>query len=138
MEKTLVLLKPDAIEAKHVGDIIKHYENQGLAILALKMLKMTKDLAKKHYAEHVGRSYYEELENFMTQSPTIALVLAGENAIEKVRELHGATDPKEAAKGTIRELYAKDKGQNAVHASDSVENAQREIHIFFNETEIFD
>lgn len=138
MEKTLVLIKPDAFENRHVGDIIQHYEKAGLKILALRMLKMTKEVAAKHYAEHIGRPYYEELESFMLSAPTIALVLEGEGAIEKIRELHGKTDPKEAAQGTIRQLYAEDKGRNAVHASDSPESAAREIHIFFNETEIFD
>lgn len=138
MEKTLVLIKPDAFEKHHVGDIVKRYEEAGFQILAMKALKMTKEVAAKHYAEHIGRPYYGELESFMTSGPIVALVLAADNVIAAVRELHGKTDPKEAAPGTIRQLYAESKGCNAVHASDSPESAEREIHIFFNETEIFD
>ena len=138
MEKTLVLVKPDAFKAHHTGDIIKIYEQYGLSLLAMRMMKMTPEVAAKHYAEHIGRPYYAELETFMTSGPIVAMVLAGEGAIQKVRDLNGKTDPKEAAEGTIRKLYAASKGENAVHASDSPESAAREIHIFFNETEIFD
>lgn len=138
MEKTLVLIKPDAYKKHHTGDIIKRYEDEGLTILAMRLMKMTKEVAAKHYEEHIGRPYYAELESFMTSGPIVAMVLAGKNVIRKVRDLNGKTDPKEAAPGTIRQLYAASKGENAVHASDSPESAAREIHIFFNETEIFD
>ena len=138
MEKTLVLIKPDAFKSHHTGDIIKRYEDEGLQLLAMRMMMMTKAVAAKHYEEHIGRPYYAELESFMTSGPIVAMVLAGDNAIAKVRELNGKTDPKEAAPGTIRQLYAESKGCNAVHASDSPVSAAREIHIFFNETEIFD
>ena len=138
MEKTLVLVKPDAFKNHHTGDIVKLYEEKGLQLLAMRMMKMTKEVAAKHYEEHIGRPYYAELESFMTYGPNVAMVLAGDNAIAKVRELNGKTDPKEAAPGTIRAMYAESKGCNAVHASDSPESAAREIHIFFNETEIFD
>ena len=138
MEKTLVLIKPDAYKKHHTGDIIKRYEDEGLTILAMRLMKMTKEVAAKHYEEHIGRPYYAELESFMTSGPIVAMVLAGKDAIRKVRDLNGKTDPKEAAPGTIRQLYAASKGENAVHASDSPESAAREIHIFFNETEIFD
>ncbi|MFC2343548.1 MAG: nucleoside-diphosphate kinase [Negativicutes bacterium] len=138
MEKTLVLIKPDAYKKHHTGDIIKRYEDEGLTILAMRLMKMTKEVAAKHYEEHIGRPYYAELESFMTSGPIVAMVLAGKDVIRKVRDLNGKTDPKEAAPGTIRQLYAASKGENAVHASDSPESAAREIHIFFNETEIFD
>lgn len=138
MEKTLVLIKPDAYQGHHTGDIVKRYEDEGLTLLAMRLMKMTKEVAAKHYEEHIGRPYYAELETFMMSGPIVAMVLAGENAIQKVRDLNGKTDPKEAAPGTIRQLYAASKGENAVHASDSPESAAREIHIFFNETEIFD
>ena len=138
MEKTLVLIKPDAYKKHHTGDIIKRYEDEGLTILAMRLMKMTKEVAAKHYEEHIGRPYYEELETFMMSGPIVAMVLAGKDVIRKVRDLNGKTDPKEAAPGTIRQLYAASKGENAVHASDSPESAAREIHIFFNETEIFD
>lgn len=136
-ESTLVLIKPDAFAKHYTGDIIKRYEEAGLEIQAMKMLQMTKTLAAKHYQEHVGRPYYEDLSSFMTSAPLVALVLAGENAIQKVRDLHGKTDPAEAAEGTIRKDFAESKSCNAVHASDSPESAEREIHIFFNETEIY-
>ena len=138
MEKTLVLVKPDAFKNHHTGDIVKLYEEKGLQLLAMRMMKMTKEVAAKHYEEHIGRPYYAELESFMTSGPIVAMVLAGDNAIAQVRELNGKTDPKEAAPGTIRAMYAESKGCNAVHASDSPASAAREIHIFFNETEIFD
>ena len=138
MERTLVLIKPDAFAAHHTGEIITKYEQAGLKILAMKLLHMTKELAGKHYAEHVGRPYYEDLEGFITSAPLVAMVLAGDNAIAAVRELHGKTDPQEAAEGTIRKLFAASKGRNAVHASDSPVSAEREIHIFFNEIEIVD
>ena len=138
MEKTLVLIKPDAFKGHHTGDIIKLYEEKGLHLLAMRLMKMTKEVAAKHYEEHIGRPYYKELETFMLSGPIVAMVLAGDDAIQKVRDLNGKTDPKEAEPGTIRQLYAASKGENAVHASDSPESAAREIHIFFNETEIFD
>lgn len=138
MEKTLVLIKPDAFKGHHTGDIIKLYEEKGLHLLAMRLMKMTKEVAAKHYEEHIGRPYYKDLETFMLSGPIVAMVLAGDDAIQKVRDLNGKTDPKEAAPGTIRQLYAASKGENAVHASDSPESAAREIHIFFNETEIFD
>lgn len=138
MEKTLVLIKPDAVRARHIGDIIKIYEEKGLDILAMKMLKMDERLASKHYEEHIGRDYYDDLMGFMTSGPIVAMVLQGENAIANVRAINGKTNPAQAAEGTIRKLYAASGTRNAVHASDSPENAKREISIFFNAAEIFD
>lgn len=138
MEKTLVLIKPDAVRGKHIGDIIRIYEEKGLGILAVKMLQMDEKLASRHYEEHIGRPYYEDLMGFMTSGPIVAMVLQGENAIAAVRAINGKTNPAEAAEGTIRRLYAASGSRNAVHASDSPENAQREISIFFNASEIYD
>ena len=138
MEKTLVLIKPDAVRGKHIGDIVKIYEEKGLKILAMKMLQMDEKLASKHYEEHIGRPYYDDLMGFMTYGPIIAMVLEGEGAIANVRAINGKTNPAEAAEGTIRKLYAASGSRNAVHASDSPENATREISIFFNASEIFD
>ena len=138
MEKTLVLIKPDAVRAKHIGDIIKIYEEKGLEILAMKMLKMDEKLASKHYEEHIGRDYYDDLMGFMTSGPIVAMVLQGEGAIANVRAINGKTNPDQAAEGTICKLYAASGSRNAVHASDSPENAKREISIFFNAAEIFD
>ncbi len=138
MEKTLVLIKPDAFGKNHAGDILKLYEDAGFKIIAAKVMKMTAELAAKHYVEHIGRPYYPALVEFMTSAPIMALVLGGDNVIKKVREINGATNPAEAAEGTIRKLYAEDKTKNAVHASDSEKSAAREIPIFFSACEIFD
>ena len=138
MEKTLVLIKPDAFGNNHAGDILIIYEDAGFKIIAAKVMKMTPELAAKHYAEHIGRPYYPALVEFMTSAPIMAVVLAGDDVIKKVRELNGATNPAEAAEGTIRKLYAADKTKNAVHASDSEISAAREIPIFFSACEIFD
>ena len=138
MEKTLVLIKPDAVRGKHIGDIVKIYEEKGLKILAMKMLQMDEKLASKHYEEHIGRPYYDDLMGFMTSGPIIAMVLEGEGAIANVRAINGKTNPAEADEGTIRRLYAASGSRNAVHASDSPENAAREISIFFNAAEIYD
>ncbi len=133
IEETLVLIKPDAVKAAHIGEIIAIYEKNNLEIEKMRTLTMTKEIAAKHYEEHIGRPYYEELEKFMTSGQIVAMVLKGEDAIKRVREINGKTDPKEAAEGTIRKLYAESKQHNAVHASDSPENAKREINIFFGE-----
>jgi nucleoside-diphosphate kinase len=138
IENTLVLIKPDAFDKKYTGKILTCYEENGLKVKALKLLKMTPELAAKHYVEHIGKDFYDELVGFMTSAPLVAMVLTGENAIAKVRSLNGATNPEKAAAGTIRKAYAQSVQHNAVHASDGPESATREIHIFFNETEIFD
>jgi len=138
MEKTLVLIKPDAFGKNHAGDILKIYEDAGFKILAAKVMKMTPEVAAKHYAEHIGRPFYPALVEFMTSAPLMAVVLSGDDVIKKVRELNGATNPAEAAEGTVRKLFAEDKTKNAVHASDSRESAAREIPIFFGAYEIFD
>ena len=133
IEETLVLIKPDAVRKKHIGDIIKIYETNDLEITAMRMLTMTKELAAKHYVEHLDRPYYSDLDGFMTSGPIVAMILKGEDAIKRVREINGKTNPKDAAEGTIRKLYAENGSRNAVHASDSPENAKREINIFFGE-----
>lgn len=138
MEKTLVLIKPDAFSKHHVGDIIKRYEEEGLRIVAMKEVRMDEHLASLHYEEHIGRPYYGDLVGFMTSGPIVAMVLEGEDAIAHVRKLNGKTNPKDAEEGTIRKLYAANGGRNAVHASDSQESAAREIRNFFSSMEIFD
>ena len=138
MQKTLVLIKPDAFGKNYAGDILKIYETAGFKIIAAKVMKMTPELAAKHYVEHIRRPYYPALVEFMTSAPIMALVLSGDDGIKKVRELNGATNPAEAAEGTVRKLYAADKTKNAVHASDSEASAAREIPIFFSACEIFD
>lgn len=138
MEKTLVLIKPDAFGKNHTGDILKRYEDEGLKIVAAKVMQMDKKIAAIHYAEHVEKPFYPDLVEFMTSAPLMALVLGGDNAISKVRDINGATNPAKAAEGTIRKLYAESVTKNAVHASDSPESAAREIKIFFSEIEQFE
>ena len=137
MEKTLVLIKPDAFGKNHTGDILKRYEDEGLKIVAAKVMQMDKKIAAIHYAEHVEKPFYPDLVEFMTSAPLMALVLGGENVIERVRKINGATNPAKADEGTIRKLYAESVTKNAVHASDSPESAAREIKIFFSEIEQF-
>ena len=132
IERTLVLIKPDAVEAKRVGQILGRYEAAGLSLEAMELRRMTHDVAEQHYAEHVGREFYTSLRDFMCSGPLVAAVLSGEDAIARVRELNGATDPAKADAGTIRADYATTVQRNAVHASDSADSAHREIAIWFN------
>lgn len=131
MEKTLVLIKPDAVERNLIGEIISFYERENLKVANLKMLNVSKDLAEEHYSEHKSRPYFKELIAYITRSPICALILEGENAISKVRSINGNTDPAKADKNTIRGKYGLSKTENCVHASDSIENAEREIKIWF-------
>lgn len=133
MEKTLALVKPDGVENNHVGEILYEYEKAGLKIKALKMIKINKEFARQHYIDLKDKPFYGELVDFISRSPLVALILEGEDAVNKVRSINGATDPKTAKEGTIRNKYAKDKTENTVHGSDSVENAKREISMWFPE-----
>ena len=136
-ELTLSIIKPDAVEKKLVGEILKRFESKGLRPVAMKMIQMTADQAAGFYAEHKGRDFYEPLVEFMTSSPCVVQVLAGENAIKLNREIMGVTDPTKAAEGTIRADFAQSTRLNCVHGSDSPESAAREIAFFFAENEIF-
>jgi len=136
MERTFIILKPDALQNKHVGHILTKIEENGFRIVGLKLLHMSKYDAQKFYEVHKERPFYEDLCNYMSSGPVIVGVLEAENAVQKWRDLIGATDPKDAKEGTIRKLYAKSKEANAVHGSDSVENALKEIHYFFSEREL--
>lgn len=131
MEQTLVLIKPDAVERNLIGEILSHYEVEGLKIIGLKMLKASSYTVRKHYAEHLDKPFYPELEEYLTRSHLVALVIEGENAISRVRAINGATNPKEADPSTIRGKYGIDKTLNTCHASDSRESASREIDIWF-------
>ncbi|MEF9953309.1 nucleoside-diphosphate kinase [Clostridium sp.] len=130
-QQTLVLIKPDAVERNHIGNIISKYENEGLKVVALKMVTASSEIATKHYEEHAEKPFFKDLLTYITRSPIVAMILEGDDAIEKVRTINGSTDPKEAAEGTIRNLYAVSKSENSVHASDSIESATREISIWF-------
>lgn len=131
IQKTLVLIKPDAVQQNHIGDILCRYEHEGLRIEAMEMRTIDPDFADCHYAEHVGREYYPGLRDFMIEGPLVALVVSGERAIERVRKLHGATDPGEAEPGTVRADFAQSTRRNAVHSSSDVQSARREIELWF-------
>jgi len=135
-ERTLSIIKPDAVGNNHIGDILSRFEKQGLQIVATKMQHLSKEDAEAFYAVHKGRPFYNDLVSFMITGPVLISVLEGDNAILKNRDIMGATDPKQASQGTIRKDFAKTIDENAVHGSDSLENAQTEIAFFFKNEEI--
>ena len=138
MERSLVLIKPDAIQRGLAGEIISRLEEKGLKIVAMKMLHMDKNLAQRHYAIHEGKAFFNDLVNFITSSPIIAIVFQGKNAVQIIRQMMGETDPVKAHSGTIRGDFGIDIGHNLVHGSDSLENASTEIELFFQTEEILD
>ena len=131
MERTLILVKPDAFARNLTGEIVARFERKGLRLVALQLMTMTRELAAQHYAEHEGKGFYEELVDFITSGPLVAMVLEGESAIRAARQVIGATNPLEATTGSIRGDYATSVGQNMVHGSDAPESAQREVELFF-------
>jgi nucleoside-diphosphate kinase len=137
MERSLVLIKPDAIQRGLAGEIISRLEKKGLKIVAMKMLHMDKNLAQRHYAIHKGKTFFNDLVNFITSSPLIAIVFQGKNAVEIIRQMMGETDSTKAQPGTIRGDFGIDIGHNLIHGSDSPENASKEIDLFFSTEEIF-
>ena len=138
MERSLVLVKPDAIQRALAGQIISRLERKGLKIIAVKMLHMDRNLARRHYAIHQGKAFFDDLVSFITSSPLIAIVFQGENAVQIIRQMMGETNPAKAPSGTIRGDFGIDVGHNLVHGSDSPENASKEIDLFFSAEEIFD
>jgi nucleoside-diphosphate kinase len=136
MSRTLAIIKPDAVAAGHAGRIIAHLEQQGFRILALRLTRLTTEQAGAFYAVHRERPFYPELVEFMTSGAVIPLALERTDAVTTLREVIGSTDPAEAAEGTIRKLYAESKGRNAIHASDSDENAANEVAFFFAEADL--
>jgi len=137
MEKSLVLIKPDAIKRGLGGTIVGRFEEKGLKVVALRMLHMDRALAERHYAVHAGKPFFADLIDYITSTPIIAVVLEGEGAIELIRKVAGATDPAQAEAGTIRAEFGQDVQRNSVHASDSKETAEKEIRLFFTEDDIF-
>lgn len=133
MERTLVILKPDAIERRLMGELISTFEKRGFHIAAIKILKPSAEIAAKHYHEHKGKPFYEKLINYITRGEICVLILEGDNAISAVRRINGATDPLEAEAGSIRGRYALSKTENTVHSSDSPESAEYEIKVWFPE-----
>ncbi|TGM23603.1 nucleoside-diphosphate kinase [Leptospira selangorensis] len=136
MERTFIMLKPDAVKNKHIGDILQRIEKEGFKILGMKFLKLSLEDAKQFYAVHAARPFYNDLCTYMASGPIVACALERENAVAHWREVIGATDPKEAKAGTIRALFAESKEANAVHGSDSVANALQEIAFFFKGYEL--
>jgi nucleoside-diphosphate kinase len=131
MERTLILVKPDAFARNLSGEIIARFERKGLKLGALKQMTMTTDLAQRHYAEHAEKPFFGELVSFITSGPLVAMVLEGERVVEAARQVIGATDPIQASPGSIRGDFAIQVGQNMVHGSDSPESAAREVALFF-------
>lgn len=136
MERTLVLLKPDAVQRRLMGRILTRFEDKGLNVIAMKMLRVTPQLAKQHYAEHVEKPFYPGLEQFITGAPVLAMVVSGLEVIRVVREMLGATSGLKAAPGTIRGEFSCSRQMNLVHASDGKKAAEREIELYFQADEI--
>jgi nucleoside-diphosphate kinase len=138
MERSLVLIKPDAMERGLAGAIMSRLQGEGLKLVALRMLQMDKSLAERHYAVHKGKPFFKDLVGYITSTPVVAAVFEGEGAVERIRKAMGATDPAKSAPGTIRKDYGLDVQRNSTHASDSPENAEKEIALFFKKQEIFE
>ena len=136
MEKTLAIIKPDAVARGLIGEVIKRLEKNGFQIVAMKLVQLTKNQAKGFYAVHEGKPFFESLTDFMSSGPAVVMVLEGENVIARYRELMGATNYKEAAEGTIRKEFATDIEKNVVHGSDAPETAAFEMAYFFNNLEM--
>ena len=133
MERTLILVKPDAFARGLTGEIVARFERKGLRLVAMSLMTMSRELASRHYAEHEGKPFYDELVEFITSGPLVAMVLEGEEAVQAARQVIGATNPLEASPGSIRGDFAIEVGQNMVHGSDSAESAKREVGLFFPE-----
>lgn len=138
MQRTLVLLKPDCVQRRLIGDVLSRFESKGLHIVAMKLLQVTPELSKQHYAEHVEKPFYSSLEEFITSAPVVAIALEGLEVIRVVRDMLGATNGLQAAPGTLRGDYSSSRQMNLVHASDSEESAQRELDLYFNSDEFCD
>ncbi|MGV8024959.1 MAG: nucleoside-diphosphate kinase [Anaerolineaceae bacterium] len=137
-EKTLVLIKPDGVERKLIGTIISRFENRGLQLIAIKMVQVSHEMAETHYKEHLGKSFYAGLVQYITAAPVIAMVWAGEHAVEAVRQTVGKTNPLEATPGSIRHDFALLTSRNLIHASDSPSTSEREIALWFKPEELCD
>jgi len=138
MERTLSIVKPDGVQKHLIGEIIKCFEGHGLKVIGLKMISMNKKEAEGFYMVHRGKPFFESLTTFMSSGPSVVMVLEGEGAISKARELMGATDPKQAKEGTLRRQFAANVERNVVHGSDAPETARFEINYFFNSLEMFE
>jgi Nucleoside diphosphate kinase len=138
MEKTFLMIKPDGVQRNLIGPIVERLENKGFKVVGAKLMQVSEDLAKTHYGEHSERPFFGELVDFITSGPVFAMVLEGENVIKTARLVVGSTNPQEAAPGTIRGDFGLTVGKNIIHGSDSPESAEREINLFFDESEVLD
>jgi nucleoside-diphosphate kinase len=138
MQRTLVLLKPDCVQRRLMGNIIRRFEDKGLNIVAMKMIQVTPEMSQKHYAEHVEKPFYPSLESFITSAPVVAMAIDGLEVITVVRDMLGATSGLKAAAGTIRGDYSSSRQMNLVHASDSPDSAARELELYFDSSELCD
>lgn len=138
IERSLVIVKPDAVQRGLIGEIVSRYEKRGLKIVAMKFETVSRDTASKHYGEHEGKPFYEGLVSYITSAPSVLMVVEGPDAVGIIRTMNGATKPSEADPGTIRADFGLTIGRNLIHASDSVESAAREVDIFFGDGGIVD
>ena len=136
MERTFVMVKPDGVHRNLAGDIISRFENKGFKITALKLIQVDRETAEKHYEEHADKPFFTGLVEYITSSPVVVMVVEGKNVVQEIRKMMGKTNPQEAAPGTIRGDFAIEIGRNIVHGADSVESAEREIALYFEEREI--
>lgn len=136
MERTFTMVKPDGVRKAVIGEVVGRYEKAGLKIVGMKLMRLSKDKAEELYSIHKGKPFYNELVDFILSGPVVPMVIEGENAVSRVRDIMGATNPKEAAPGTIRGDFAEEISENIVHGADSVESANREIPIFFQDSEL--
>ncbi len=136
MERTLVFLKPDAVQRGLIGSIVTRFERRGLKLAGMKLMRVSEVLARRHYTEHEGKPFYEGLVQFVTSSPIVAMVWEGKDAVQVARDTIGATDPAKAVPGTIRADFGMDLGRNLVHGSDSLQSADREVGLFFSPNEL--
>lgn len=138
MERTLIIVKPDGVQRSLVGEILRRFETRGLKFAGLKLMRISRELAERHYAEHQGKPFYEGLVSYITSGPVVVGALEGPNAIAVTRAMMGVTNPANAASGTIRGDYALTVSYNIIHGSDGPESAQREVGLFFNQDELFE
>jgi nucleoside-diphosphate kinase len=136
IEKTFVMVKPDGVQRSLVGKIVQRFEDRGLKVCAMKMMRIPRELAERHYEEHKGKAFFEPLLSYITSGPVVCMVLEGENAVAAARTMMGKTNPQDALPGTIRGDFGQVTGRNVVHGSDSSESAKREIKLFFNDYEL--
>lgn len=138
MEKTFLMVKPDAVQRQLIGEIVSRFEKKGFQLVGAKLMQMSSELAKKHYAEHIGKPFFEDLTNFITSGPVFAMVWQGDNVVNTARKMMGKTNPSESDPGTIRGDFGVVTNRNIIHGSDSLESAEREINLFFDESELVD